>query len=112
MTTPSMSRSVGPMVSCQPATHTWSLLECAAPGRPWQCGTAVFLGLCLHKLSKRSPQDSISGANNTGLSVWRDNRRHHRHALLVFTTNGADAVSSFVMPADDATFDEQVLEED
>ena len=41
-------RSVGPAVfQGSPPTHTnsWSLLECAAPGRSSQCGTCGFPGL-------------------------------------------------------------------
>ena len=34
-----------PELTAKTATHSWSLQECAAPGRSSQCGTAVFLGL-------------------------------------------------------------------
>ena len=73
----------------QPATRAWSVLECAALAAPRNARPRFPLKLlCTFGLSwsvrlLAAPR----GANNTGLSVWWDNRRHSRHALLVFIAN-------------------------
>ena len=42
-----------------PATHSWSLLECAAPGRSLQCGTRGFPGLAAHPQRTLGPSWSV-----------------------------------------------------
>ena len=80
-------RSAGPVVSCQTVVHTWSLLECAAPGRSSQCGTAVYWA-CTSTSSANGRRKTASLAPTIVVFRLVGHCRHHRHALLVFIANG------------------------
>ena len=59
----------------QPATHSWSLPECAAPGRSAQCGTHVFPGLTANPQHTLGPWSvrPLAAPRNVGPAVsWAD----------------------------------------